>query len=58
MERDSIFTSEIEFSRVMENFPALSYGIAKSFLITINNCDISYPTFARTLAGMNLKNKM
>lgn len=35
MERDSIFKSEIEFPRFMENFSALNYGIAKSFLITI-----------------------
>lgn len=26
----------------------LNYCIAKSFLITVKNCDISYPTFART----------
>lgn len=42
-------------------FCALSYCSAKSFLITIKICDISYPTFARTRcsgSGIILKNRI
>jgi hypothetical protein len=59
MERRIQYSSEIEFPCFMENsfFPALSYGIAKSFLITITIAIFHIPTFARTLPAECEKNE-